>query len=189
MASRIAHAQAASATGTARGAMHGSCPSADGEFRVAMRVEVDAALRLADRRRWLNRHPPDERRSTGDAAEDAAGMVGGHMRTPVLHAKRVVMLAPAHEGGPKSLAEFDPLHAGDAERDAGDAVLHAVEHGVAKACGDVVCHTFNHGTQAVEPRILPGEWPRACAVRPRRRCRVAGLRLWRQAALRRAPWG
>jgi len=82
-------------------------------------------------------------------------MVGGHMRTPVLRAKRVVMLAPAHEGGPKSLAEFDPLHAGDAERDAGDAVLHAVEHGVAKACGDVVCHTFNHGTQAVELGFCP----------------------------------
>ena len=150
MASRIAHAHAASATGTARGAMHGSCRprTVSSVSRCASRSTLRCGLPIDGV--GLTAIRQMKRRSAGDAAEDAAGVVGGHMRMPVLHAKRVVMLAPAHEGRSKSLAEFDPLHAGDAERDAGDAALHPVEHGVAKACGDVVCHTFNHGTQAVE---------------------------------------
>ena len=135
----------------------------------------------------LDRHAPDERRSAGDAAEDTTGVIGGHGGTPSCMQNGSLCSLPRMRRTPNPSPNSTPLHARDAERDAGDVVLHAVEHGVAKACRDVVCHTFNHGTQAVELGFCPEN---GLVHAPCDRGVDAGQRVCGYGALRRrAPWG
>ena len=60
-------------------------------------------------------------------------MVGPRLdRVPVV-IKGVVVLAPPHLGHGKARAELHALHGGDGKNQASNAVLHAVQHGVAQA--------------------------------------------------------
>lgn len=69
----------------------------------------------------------------GDAAEDAAVVVGGSFDLTILDAERVVCLAARLGGKAKAKPEFNPFDCRDAEHQRSNAAFDAVEHRVADA--------------------------------------------------------
>ena len=110
-------------------------PAVDAQRRLLHGHEVDRRLLARDRRRRPQSHAHDERHAVGDAAVDAAGVVGRHGDAPVLQADGVVCLTAAHFGEGEAAAELHALHAGDGIEHAGDAALHAAEEQTADTGG------------------------------------------------------
>ena len=110
-------------------------PAVDAQRRLLHGHEVDRRLLARDRRRRPQGHAHDERHAVGDAAVDAAGVVGRHGDAPVLQADGVVCLTAAHFGKGEAAAELHALHAGNGIEHAGDAALHAAEEQPADAGG------------------------------------------------------
>ena len=110
-------------------------PAVDAQRRLLHRGQVDRRLLARDRRRRPQGHAHNERHAVGDAAVDAAGIVGRHGDAPVFQADGVVCLAAAHFGEGEAAAELHALHAGDGIEHAGDAALHAAEEQPADAGG------------------------------------------------------
>ena len=173
-ASSSARAQAASATGDGTGDDAGVVPSPNDELGVFAAFDIDAYLGFTDAGRRLHGHAPNDRQAVRDTAKDAARVVALRLRPGDFHAVRVVVLRSQHARGAEPRPELDALDGGNPERDAGDAVLDAVEHGVAQPGGNPVGDAFDHSTDAVEV-VFRSEDRRA---HPRRRRRAhAGQRV------------
>ena len=102
--------------------------------------------------RRLYGHAPHDGRAGGDAAQNAAGVVGLD-RNPAglgIDAIRIVVLAAAHGGHGKAHAKLHTLYGGNAKGDLRDAILDAVEHGVADARGKPVNAALHDAADAVE---------------------------------------
>src|SRR5208283_3255815 len=80
-------------------------------------VAVDGAPRRQDRRRGLDRETRDHRLAGGNAAEDAAGIVGEKDRLAVIaHAHLVAVLFTRQLRGTEAGADLDALHRIDAHQ-------------------------------------------------------------------------
>ena len=102
----------------------GIVTATDGDFCVGHSFKVDGLLRLGDGGGGTEGHGELHRHPVGDAAVDAAAVIGGRPDPPTICTPRVVGLT-APEGskllpGPKG----HRLHAGDSEHVAGDLRLH-----------------------------------------------------------------
>ena len=124
----------------------------DRELGIFHGVHVHGLLLAADGGRRLYGHAPHDGRAGGDAAQDAAGIVGLDLDLAGLgiDAIRIVVLAAAHGGHGKAHAKLHALYGGNAKRDLRDAVLDAVEHGVADARGKPVDAALHDAADAVE---------------------------------------
>ena len=132
----MARAAAASATGTARGTMQGSWRpwTESSAFSMASMSTVCCSRPMEAS---LYGHPPHDGCARGNAAQDAAGVIGldRNLAGLGINAVRIVVLAAAHGGHGKAHAKLHTLYGGNAKRDLRDAVLDTVEHGVADAAG------------------------------------------------------
>ena len=124
----------------------------DRELGIFHGVHVYGLLLAANRGRWLYGHAPHDGRAGRNTAQDAAGVVGLNLDLAGLgvDAIRIVVLAAAHGGHGKAHAKLHALYGGNAKRDLRDAVLDAVEHGVADARGKPVNAALHDAADAVE---------------------------------------
>ena len=83
---------------------------------VLSRLQVYALLILADGGGRLDPHAEHHGHTGGDAAQDAAGVVGGCFDLAIgVKIERVVVLAAAQRAGTKPIAEFHAFDSGDAK--------------------------------------------------------------------------
>ena len=124
----------------------------DRELGIFHGVHVYGLLLAADGGRGLYGHAPHDGRAGGDAAQNAAGVIGLDLDLFGLgiDAIRIVVLAAAHGGHGKAHAKLHALYSGNAKRDLRDAVLDAVKHGVADARGKPVNAALHDAADAVE---------------------------------------
>ena len=144
----MARAAAASATGTARGTMQGSWRP----WTESSAFSIASMSTVCNGGRRLYGHAPHDGRAGRNTAQDAAGVVGLDLDLAGLgiDAIRIIVLAAAHGGHGKAHAKLHALYGGNAKRDLRDAVLDAVEHGVADACGKPVNAALHDAADAVE---------------------------------------
>ena len=124
----------------------------DRELGIFHSVHVHRLLLAANGGRGLYGHAPHDGRAGRNAAQDAAGIIGLDLNFAGLgvDAIRIVVFAAAHGGHGKAHAKLHALHGGNPKRDLRDAVLDAVEHGVADARGQSVNTALHDAADAVE---------------------------------------
>ena len=130
----------------------GIVAAVDRELGIFHSVHVHRLLLAANGGRRLYGHAPHDGRAGRNTAQDAAGVVGLDLDLAGLgiDAIRIIVLAAAHGGHGKAHAKLHALYGGNAKRDLRDAVLDAVEHGVADACGKPVNAALHDAADAVE---------------------------------------
>ena len=137
----------------------GIVTAADGDFCVGHSFKVDGLLRLGDGGGGAEGHGELHRHPVGDAAVDAAAVIGSRPDPPTICTPRVVGLT-APEGG-KLLPgpEGHRLHAGDGEHVAGDLRLHRLPPIRAAPAGgqarDDAAHLTTHGVPSLAGRLRP----------------------------------
>ena len=124
----------------------------DRELGVFHGVHIYGLLLAADGGRRLYGHAPHDGRAGGDAAQDAAGVIGlDHYLTGLgIYAVRIVVLAATHGGHGKAHAKLHALYGGNAKRNLRDAVLDTVEHRVTDPRGKPVDAALHNAADAVE---------------------------------------
>ena len=137
----------------------GIVAAADGDFCVGHSFKVDGLLRLGDGGGGAEGHGELHRHPVGDAAVDAAAVIGGRPDPPTICTPRVVGLT-APEGG-KLLPgpEGHRLHAGDGEHVAGNLRLHRLPPVRAAPAGgqarDDAAHLTAHGVPLLSGLLRP----------------------------------
>src|SRR5262245_24487285 len=108
-------------------------------------VAVDGAARGEDRRGRLDGEARHDRLAGGDAAENAAGVIGQEARPAVVaHAHLVGVLLAGQERGSEAIADLDPFDRVDPHQGGGEiAVELAVDRG-AEPRRDAFGHHLDH---------------------------------------------
>ena len=112
-------------------------------------AHVHRLLGLVDAGGWFDGSAHHQGHAVGDAAVDAAVVVGRGNDPAVLHGHRVVGLPAPQPGHGKACAELHTLHRGNAEEQVGQLAFHAVEEGFTRARGQAGDRRFQHTAHAV----------------------------------------
>ncbi len=108
-------------------------------------VFVDGLARVQDRRRRLDRKARHDRLAGGNAAENAAGMVGQKERLAVIaHAHLVGILFAAERRRGETVADLDALHRIDAHQRGGNVGIELAVNRRAEARRHAFRHHLDH---------------------------------------------
>ena len=163
----MARAHAASMTGTARWTMQGSCRPCTTRVASSPRDRGHRPLGLGDGGRGPQRHAEQHRHAVGDAAVDAAGVIGGRTDLPVLEADGIVGLAAVHGGKSEPRAEGHRLHRRDRKQVLGYDPLHvAAEIRASKPCRHPHSAALHNAAHRVAPFPSPHKSAAASGRRP-----------------------
>ena len=115
-------------------------------------ADVERVLRHADGRGRLDARADDERHAARDAAENAAGVVGGGADLTIRNNVIVVILAPPQTCGGKARAEFHALAGGNGKHQMGKLTLDTVKPRFAHTGGQTRYNGFQNTAHAVALR-------------------------------------
>ena len=99
----------------------------------------------------------DHGHAAGDAAKNAACIVGGGDDFSVHYGKIIVAAAARNTGAVEADAEFNALHSRNAVDNLGDLAFHTAEHGLADAGGETHDGAFDDAANTVTGGFCPGD--------------------------------